>query len=456
MRILVVVHGYPPRESGGTELHSRWLAHALAGRGHELQLFARSDGKGTEREFETWDEQDGPLSVTRYVHPCPDDLPTGVPLHVPELVIAYEDLLRRVRPDLVHVQHLAGSSPEIVETTRRLAIPMAATIHDYWYLCPRIQGLRRDLRLCLEPEGGAACAFHCSPLSPWARLVHVASGLAWRMGRSPEDLLPFRALRRIGDALYARGWASSSAARRASLHRHGLLRGALEHMEALLFPSEDARRRHVDWGLDPTRCHVVEHGLPPLAPLERRDPTPRLAIAMTGVLMAHKGAHVLLEALRRLPAGSWRLELHGRRPRPRYAAGLDAMVRRLPPDHVRFCGGYEHAELRNRLARTDVLVIPSIWPETYNIVLREAWMLGLPVIASNTGGLAEAAARGGPVTLVPPNDPAALARALQAFPRKASPLPPLPSSARPPTVEENAAQVESLFESILEGAGERP
>ena len=41
MRILFVVHGFPPEASGGTELYTAGLAQALWRRGHEIVVLAR-------------------------------------------------------------------------------------------------------------------------------------------------------------------------------------------------------------------------------------------------------------------------------------------------------------------------------------------------------------------------------------------------------------------------------
>jgi len=60
------------------------------------------------------------------------------------------------------------------------------------------------------------------------------------------------------------------------------------------------------------------------------------------------------------------------------------------------------------MQRAAYLVLPSIWSEQFPRVLVEAFACGLPVIASNTGALAELIREGETGMLFPPRDAAAL------------------------------------------------
>jgi glycosyltransferase involved in cell wall biosynthesis len=87
-------------------------------------------------------------------------------------------------------------------------------------------------------------------------------------------------------------------------------------------------------------------------------------------------------------------------------------------DRVRFAGSFTGEQLDHAYATADVLVLASRG-ETYGMVVTEALARGLPVIATDVGGLPEALGRGAdgtlPGLLVPPGDPKALAEALRAW-----------------------------------------
>ena len=52
-------------------------------------------------------------------------------------------------------------------------------------------------------------------------------------------------------------------------------------------------------------------------------------------------------------------------------------------------GPYHVNELANRMARIDWCIVPSVWWESFGLVISEAWMFKRPVIASNVGGMKE-------------------------------------------------------------------
>lgn len=77
------------------------------------------------------------------------------------------------------------------------------------------------------------------------------------------------------------------------------------------------------------------------------------------------------------------------------------------------------------LPTLDVLVVPSVEPESFGLVAAEAMSAGVPLVVTAAGGLAELPPRGHP-WVVPPGDPAALAGAvvdaLQAAPERRAAL----------------------------------
>jgi glycosyltransferase involved in cell wall biosynthesis len=180
-----------------------------------------------------------------------------------------------------------------------------------------------------------------------------------------------------------------------------------------------ARRTVLElYGLPADRVHVAEPGVDAagLAP-GTADAGALLCVA---AVIPGKGHDVLLDALATLPDLPWRCLCAGRLDGdPAFADGLrrDVLDRGLA-DRVSFPGPLSGADLARSYRAADLLVLASR-AETYGMVVTEALAHGLPVVATEVGGIPEAlghAADGDrPGLLVPPGDPAALGAALRAW-----------------------------------------
>jgi glycosyltransferase involved in cell wall biosynthesis len=165
--------------------------------------------------------------------------------------------------------------------------------------------------------------------------------------------------------------------------------------------------------IDPPRIRVPGAASPPHSRPFAHDATIRLLTV--GRLVEHKGHSVLLEACCALPAScAWHLVVAGSGPleRPLRAAA----EKRGIADRVDFKKGLSDTELAEEYRKADIFVLPSretpTGAEGFGIVLLEAMAEGLPVIASNTGGIAEVLDQGTCGVLVPQAGAAPLAAAI--------------------------------------------
>ena len=134
-------------------------------------------------------------------------------------------------------------------------------------------------------------------------------------------------------------------------------------------------------------------------------------ILFIGRLVGYKGCDVLLEAFWKMkqPAhltivGTGELE-----------EGLKRKSRNLGIERaVTFCGGVPEAQKREKLARADIFVLPSVErSEAFGLVQLEAMAYGIPVINTNLpSGVPEVSVHGETGLTVQPGDPSDLARAM--------------------------------------------
>lgn len=124
-------------------------------------------------------------------------------------------------------------------------------------------------------------------------------------------------------------------------------------------------------------------------------------------LAPQKSLGTLLHALSRIPEA--RLAIVGEGPERR-ALEAEAGVLGVS-DRVRFLGF--RSDVADVLAAADVFCLSSVW-EGVPLAAQEAILLGVPVVATDVGGMRELLANKISGRLVPPSDPSALADALSA------------------------------------------
>jgi glycosyltransferase involved in cell wall biosynthesis len=343
VRILLVTHRYPPFGLGGVERLSEQTATGLTDRGHSVTVLTRRETAAPPLPALQATERNGvQVLMISGAGPMTGRFPRGEE----RLELMFERTVLDVAPDVLLISHLAGHSPLYVAIAQRLGVPAVLELHDFYTACERAHLERPTGELCDGPEGGRACAEHCFEREPRAR----------------------------------ERWA---------LRSH-LYRRALEQADERVCPSDfvaDYFQRTFELSARPT---VVGNGVSVGDRLPRPpDSSGTLRLACVGMVAPHKGAHVIVEALRlaRLPAA--RLTLFGGLVQPYFRELRESADEVAHLEFLAF-GGFTPTELPVLLADVDAVVVPSLVWETYSIVAREAMSLGIPVIASRIGALPEA------------------------------------------------------------------
>jgi phosphatidyl-myo-inositol dimannoside synthase len=155
----------------------------------------------------------------------------------------------------------------------------------------------------------------------------------------------------------------------------------------------------------------------PPKPEQTKD---KIVVLTVGRLHPRKGQLVTLQALQMLPPDlRGRLEywIVGGQSKGNYERLLRSQAALQPDLAVRFFGNLPDDELTGIYDRADIFAMTSInldrSVEGFGLVYLEAAAHGLPVVAHNVGGVAEAVVDGVTGLLVPPNRPIQLAAAFE-------------------------------------------
>ncbi|MBI2902341.1 MAG: glycosyltransferase [Candidatus Methylomirabilis oxyfera] len=373
MRILQVVHGFPPEGVAGTERYCEALSRGLLRRGHACMVLAGSERCAPEATLATVEQ--GGLPVTRYLRAWARPR-LWTDEYDPEAEILTGHLLDLVRPEVVHVHHWQRLTNNLVMICADRKVPVVVTMHDPWTSCPRIHRIRWDGAFCAERPAAAPC-LTCAERNPWQGDQEIGRALSLR--REMVGLELARAVRII---------APSQA------HRAFLL-GLLE--------------------LPEDRLVVLPHGwLRTVTARQRREQRSELAggplrIGHWGYLMYLKGTHLILEAVHQLrDPSAVQVHLIGLATEPDYEERLRELARGIS---VEFHGPYRPADLR--AFDLDIAVFASIASESHSFALDEALRLGLPILAPDRGAFPERLGAAG--LMFQAGDARDLARRLQAI-----------------------------------------
>jgi len=419
LRVLQVVHQFVPRHTGGTEIYCSDLSFALARRGHAVRVLSGApfrDDVGTRVHW----EGDAAVAVellpaTRTYRRLGSVGRFFDRFDNPAARVAIREALDRMRPDVVHVQHLLHLSAELIPECHTRHIPVVVTLNDYWFLCHRIKLVRRDGALCEGPARGWNC---CQCLNT-SRLVR-------------SHLNP--------------------AAVGANLYRYAYLVRRLEKADRILAPSRFVREVYGRNGVDAARIVVCDYGTaspPPelAARLRARRRHEPVRFGFLGALIRDKGVHVLIDAFNRLPAGCAELHIFGPAADPAYNEDLR---RRAQHPGIRWRGPVPHPERWAALAEVDVVVVPSIWYENSPLAIHEAHMAGVPVIGSATGGIPEHVRDSVDGRTFPAGDVDALAACLRGVVEDPESLARWErATIAPKTMEAHVLEIESIYREVV-------
>jgi glycosyltransferase involved in cell wall biosynthesis len=271
------------------------------------------------------------------------------------------ELLRRRRPDVVHVHNtLPLVSPSLYWACAEAGVPVVQTLHNFRLACPQAMFLRDD----------GVCE-RCLGQAPWPAVLHGC----YRGSRAQTAVV----------------------AGMLALHRGlGTWRDKVARYIAL---NEFCRAKFVQAGLPAARVVVK----PNFADVDLVAATgPRRGFLFVGRLSPEKGIATLAQAVRTCDGLALRVAGTGPSSDAIAACAGVTMLGALAPTAV-----------LDEMRAARALVMPSIWYENLPRTLVEAFGAGLPVIASRLGAMAELVEHGVTGLLFAPGDAADLAAQLR-------------------------------------------
>jgi len=392
LKILQVVHFFPPHSIGGSELYTRDLARALSV-DHEVHLFFTIPESKNEAPTRTGQSDGIPCCALQKNYATYDR-----PFHECDRRVdrEFERLLDRFRPDLIHFQHLMNLSLRLPGIAKRRGIACCYTLHDFWLLCPSAFLLRPDFGLCAG-SSALSCLGCMEPQIGYYGIRPDAGGFLGMARQGIKQVLNFnkKLLHLFALAVWRKYW----------------MRSIMHAVDIFIAPSRFLQQQYVRCGLDAQKIIFLRHGF------SKQDykgsikkPARHLRFAFIGSPREYKGIYTLIDAFN-LITKPCELRIYGALS-PRMLQELTARSRN-PNMHC--MGTLAEENKKDAFANIDVLIVPSLCYENCPLVIHEAFMAKIPVIATAHGGMAELVRDGVDGCTFPAGRPEGLAAKMRLF-----------------------------------------
>jgi glycosyltransferase involved in cell wall biosynthesis len=355
MKILKIIHGYPPNYNAGSEVYSQSICNELSKR-HQISLFTREENVYEADHVIRKERRDG---IDFFIVNKARDKDGYKHL---DLDIKFSELLHEIKPDVAHIGHLNHLSTGIVGVLKKQNIPIVFTLHDFWLMCPRGQFLQVNFKnpdfhqLC-NGQDNQKCAKNC-----YNRFFS---------GQSDEET----------DLDYWTNWIKRRMAETKRI---------VDDVDIFIAPSQYLLSRFVtDFSLSNEKITYLDYGFPLhyLTPTAKQNPRTDFTFGYIGTHIPAKGIDLLIKAFSKIKTKA-KLKIWGRE--NGQSTKILKMLTINAPNSIEFCGEYVNTNLATEVfANVDCIVVPSIWGENSPLVIHEAQACQIPIVTADFGGMSE-------------------------------------------------------------------
>jgi glycosyltransferase involved in cell wall biosynthesis len=283
----------------------------------------------------------------------------------------FRDFLLQVKPDVLHFHSCTGIGASTIIVASELRIPFLVTMHDWWWLCPRLYLVDNRFEVCSQSQ-----------------IVHPDQCYCVRRGRFEEK-------------------------------RYRYLWSIIERIPLILVPSAFIGGSLVRNRVPREKIRVNPNGIPHPEKVAAKSQGDHLRFGFLGGSDGFKGGLVLLKAAHRLHDGFCVIKMYNYRRAGVIGnkAGRKSLMDTFRHGLVRFrtepyekwlqfkgfclhsryfrstaharielLPSFRHEDIDEILQDVDVVIVPSVMRESFNLVTREAMIRKTPVISSDSGG----------------------------------------------------------------------
>ena len=388
MNILHYSLGFPPYRSGGLTKFCMDLASQQVKEGHAVGILwpGQMTVSGGKCRIKKGDPYQG-IQSFELIDPNPVSYDEGI-TDIPAFLQkgdedVYARFLKEWKPDIIHIHTLMGLHESLLSAAKQLGIRTCFTTHDFFPICPKVT-LFRDGEVCLDAAECRSCPA-CNTTALSLQKIRLLQTPAYRKLKDSAVVKKLRKEHRDAYLSDERPAAVGQTKNQPDDYRklreyYGQILSMIDVVHYNSSVAKDVYERFFslsDHRMIPiTHSDVSDHRV-------KKEFSEKLRISYLGPQSAHKGYYILKQALDEL----WK-------ERPNFS--LQVFFEPVHPSEYEICHErYSYAELEQIMYDSDLVIVPSIWYETFGFTAEEAMSFGVPVIVSSRVGAKDIIPEGG-------------------------------------------------------------
>ena len=397
MKILHYSLGLPPFRTGGLTKYSVDLMLSQIENGDDVSLLYPGSFTLNPKLRLNINKSFKGISVYEILNPISIPLLSGIPnpqVYLKEVdVNIYIKFLTGLNVEIIHIHTLMGLNKEFITAAQKLNIKTIFTSHDYFGICPKVNLI--DLRgsICKNYDEGKNC-IECNTNGYCKMLVMMMQSKTYRKLKNSSTLKKLRAYkqkliikknRNLSETPQVQEVINTNndrplAAEYINLRKYYI--DILNNIDFIHYNSSVSKHAYENY-IDNVNSKVlnITHSNIKDNRIEKHSSNNQpLKITYIGSIEKYKGLFFLLDVLHRLMkenVSDWNLNVYGRN----VNINADKFMGK-----VKIKGTYDYSELEDLFKNTDVLIVPSIWYETFGYIALEAFSYGVPVILTDLVG----------------------------------------------------------------------
>ncbi|MBM0065898.1 glycosyltransferase [Alkalicoccobacillus gibsonii] len=389
MKIIHYTLGNPPFRSGGLTKYAYDLISKQCDDGNDISiLFPGAINRS--KMFIKKNKSYKKIKVYEILNPLPVPVMRGIKAPKDFMksgnISVYNDFFSLMKPDILHIHTLMGVHEELLIAAKRNNVKVIFTSHDYFGICPKVNLFNYEDKVCEDFNDGLSCV-KCNKNAPSTKKIQRTQSKTYRLIKSLKILDRYKSKLKL---LYSKKFVINNINSKHNIdytkyaveyvHLREYYKKLLSNVDVFHFNSTTARDVYSKY-INPSKSKII--------PVTNSDISKKpwnnylnlminskVKFGFIGPKGDFKGLPILLKNLQNvLERGynNWELNIFG-------CSGEST-------ENVKYHGNFDPKDIDTIFENIDLLVVPSIWKETFGFTGLEALVRGIPVVISENVGM---------------------------------------------------------------------